>query len=122
MKYAKLLAAVVATGLSAIYAAISDGHVTNGEVITVTMGILAAAAVFAAPNVPGARYTKAVLAVLTAVAALAIGGWSDGRLSTSELIQVVLAGLGALGVYALPNRTNGINISDTGSLNGQVGQ
>jgi hypothetical protein len=119
-KYAKALAMVAATALSAIYAAISDGHVDNGETITIVTSVLGAAAVFAAPNVPGARYTKAILAVLTAVATLVIGAYSDGHLTGSEIIQIILAGLGAVGVAAVPNMDHGVNLSNTGSLNGQV--
>ncbi|SEG45211.1 hypothetical protein SAMN04489712_105291 [Thermomonospora echinospora] len=52
-------------------------------------------------------YTKFIVAALAAVGValnLAIG---DDTLTTSEIVDLVLVGLGALGVYALPNRPAG---------------
>lgn len=104
-KYSKFFAAVVATVLSAIVAALTgDGVVSATEWVNVAIAGVGAAGVFAAPNVPGSKYTKAVIAVLTAVltllASLLIGG-----LSGSEVLQLVVAGLGAVGVYSVPNAT-----------------
>lgn len=102
MNYAKALAAVVATVLSAFSAAlVGDAVITAVEWVNVAIAGTGAAAVFAAPNVPGAKYTKSVLAVLTAVLVLLTSVITDG-ITNTELLQLVLAGLGALGVYAAP--------------------
>ena len=103
-KYNKLIAIVVATILSAISAALfGDNIISPQEWVNVAILGVGAAGVFAAPNVPGAAYTKSILAVLAAVltvlATVIIGG-----VGTAEVIQMVLAGLGALGVYAAPNK------------------
>lgn len=103
MTYAKSALAVLVTVLSAIVAAMTDQHVDVTEWINVAIAGVGAAAVFAAPNVPGAHYTKAILAVLTAVLAALVSFITDG-LAPSELLQLVVIGLGALGVYAVPNR------------------
>jgi hypothetical protein len=103
LKYAKLLAMVVTTVLIALVPALSDDVVTVTEWINVAIIAVGAAGVFAAPNVPGANYTKAILAVLSAVLVLLASFITDG-LSGSELIQLVIAALGALGVYAVPNK------------------
>lgn len=102
--YAKFFAAIVATVLSAISAALfGDGVISAAEWVNVAILGVGAAGVFAAPNVPGAAYTKSILAVLTAVltvlASVIVGG-----VGTVEVIQMILAGLGALGVYAVPNK------------------
>lgn len=103
MNYAKALAAVVATVLSALVAAlVGDAVITTVEWVNVAIAGTGAAAVFTAPNVPGARYTKSVLAVLTAVLVLLTSVITDGITST-EWLQLALAALGALGVYAIPN-------------------
>ena len=101
MNYAKAVGAVVATVLSALVAAWSGG-VTPAEWINVAILGAGAAGVFAAPNVSGAKYTKAILAVITAMLTLAVSLIVDG-LSTSDVMQLVVAGLGALGIYAVPN-------------------
>lgn len=103
MNYAKAVAAVFATVVSAIVAATTgDGFVDAAEWVNVAIIAVGACGVFAAPNVPGARYTKAVIAALTAaltvLASTILGGvdYVDG-------MQMVIAALGAVGVYAVPN-------------------
>lgn len=109
-KYSKFIAAVVATVLSAIVAALTgDGVVSATEWVNVAIAAVGAAGVFAAPNVPGSRYTKSVLmalaAVLTLLASLIVGG-----LTGSEVMQLVIAGLGAVGVYAIPNKPTSVGV------------
>ena len=109
-KYSKFVAIVVAAVLSAISAALlGDNVISPQEWVNVAILGVGAAAVFASPNVPGAAYTKSILAVLTAVltvlASVIVGG-----VGTAEIIQIVLAGLGAVGVYAAPNKVNGQNV------------
>lgn len=103
--YSKSFAAIVATVLSAIVASlVGDGVVSPVEWVNVAIGAAGAAAVFTAPNVPGAIYTKSILAVITAV--LTLGAdllLLPGGLGTSEYLQLALVALGALGVYAVPN-------------------
>lgn len=105
MNYAKFVLAVVATVLTAIVGAYTDGVVTNVEWINVAIAGVGACAVFAAPNVPGSMYTKTVLAILTAVLA-ALASFITDSISQSELMQLVVIGLGAVGVFAVPNSTN----------------
>lgn len=102
MNYGKALAAVVATIISAVVAALTgDEHVSAVEWINVCIMAVGAAAVFTAPNVPGARFTKSILAVLAAVLTLLASAITDG-ITTTEWLQMGLAALGALGVYAMP--------------------
>lgn len=102
-KYAKAIAAVVATVLAALVAALTgDNTISSTEWVNVAILAVGACGVFAAPNVPGARYTKAIIAVLTAgltvLASAIVGG-----VTATELFQIVLAGLGAVGVYQVSN-------------------
>lgn len=107
-KYSKFFAAVVATILSAIVAALTgDGVVSATEWVNVAIAAVGAAGVFAAPNVPGARYTKAVIAVLAAVLTL-LASLIVGGVSGAELMQLVIAGLAAVGVYSVPNQPAGV--------------
>lgn len=102
--YWKSLVAVVVTVLSALQASLfNDQVISNPEWVNVAIAGVTAAAVFAAPNVPGARYTKAILAalgaVLTVLASSIIGG-----VSPSEWIQIGLAALGTVGVASVTNK------------------
>lgn len=114
-KYAKSLLAVAATVLTALVA-LSGNGITAAEWIQVVIAAAGACAVFTAPNVPGAKYTKTVLAVVTAVAVFLSSAISDG-LTGQEWLQVLVVALGAVGVYAVKNvDENGTNLSETGSL------
>lgn len=114
MKYAKLGAMVVATVLTALVAYWGNG-VDAQEWVNVAIAGVTAAGVFAAPNVPGAKYTKLVLAALGAVLAFLVTAIAGG-VDSGELLQIVVLALGALGVYAVPNLDAGANISNYGDL------
>lgn len=102
-QYAKAILAVVVTVLAAVAAALTgDNTISATEWVNVAILAVGACAVFAAPNVPGARYTKSILAVLTAGLTVLVSAIVGG-VSPVELIQIILAGAGAVGVYAVPN-------------------
>lgn len=102
MNYAKAAAGVLAAVATAIVAALmGDDAISNVEWVNVAVVAVGAAAVFAAPNVPGARYTKAILAALAAVLVLLVSVITDG-ITATEWIQLALAAAGALGVFAAP--------------------
>lgn len=108
MQYAKFFAAVVATVLSGVVAALlGDNVVSPTEWVNVAVLAVGALAVFAAPNVPGARYTKAVLAVLAAVLTV-LASAIVGGITQVEWYQIALAALAAVGVYAVPNTGDGL--------------
>jgi hypothetical protein len=104
MNYLKAAAAVAATVLATVVTALTgDSRIDPSEWVNVVILASGAAAVFASPNVPGARYTKVVLAVVAAMATAAASLVSDG-ISITDTLQLAVAALGALGVYQLPNR------------------
>jgi hypothetical protein len=113
-KYLKMVAAVVATVVSAIYPALTGGIDATEWVNIAIVGVFACG-IFTAPNVPGARYTKSVLAVLGAVLTV-LASAIVGGIDQTELAQIVIAALGALGVYRLKNTDHGVNLSDTGTV------
>ena len=114
MQYVKLGVQVLVTILAAIVAALAGDNVLDSvEWVNVAIIGVGAAAVFYGPNVPGAPITKFVLsflaAVLTVLASAIVGG-----IQTVELIQMLIAGAGAVGVYALPNRGQVVSYDDPG--------
>jgi hypothetical protein len=101
-KYTKAVVQVVITVLVAL-AAVWTGGVTNPELVNVAIVGVGALGVFAAPNVPGAAYTKSVLAALSA-GLVVLASAITGGIVFPEVVQIIVAAVGALGVYALPNR------------------
>lgn len=101
-RYAKFAMGVVATVLTAVVA-FAGGGITDVEWVNVAIAGVGAASVFAAPNVPGARYTKSILAVLAAVLAFLTSAIIGG-ISPVEWGQIGILALGALGIYAVPNK------------------
>lgn len=101
--YAKSILAVLAAGLSAAIVALTgDNAFDDVEKINIAIAVITAAAVFTGPNVPGANTTKFILAVLGAVLTLGVNLIADG-ITVSEWLQLVMAALGAAGVYAKSN-------------------
>lgn len=102
--YAKSLLSLAAAVVSALIVALTgDNYIDTVELINVLIAAVTAAAVFTGPNVPGARVTKFVLAVLGAVLTLAVNLVADG-ITASEWLQLLSAAIGAALVYAVPNR------------------
>lgn len=102
--YAKFIVQAVITILAAL-AAVWTGGVTAQEWVNVAIVGTGALAVFAAPNVPGAVYTKAILASLAA-GLVVLNSVVVGGLTFPEIVQIVIAAAGAVGVYAVKNQPN----------------
>jgi hypothetical protein len=116
MKYSKLVMQVVVTVAAAVVAALTgDNLVSSVEWVNVAIAGVGAAAVFAGPNIPGAAYTKAILAALAAILMILVSAITDG-LQTVEIIQMVIAAAGAVGVYAVPNRGQEVSYDDPGAV------
>ncbi len=104
MQYAKAGAAVLAAGVSAILAALTgDQHISTLEWVQVLIAIATAATVFTAPNVPGARVTKAAVAVImTGLTAVVNVVGAEGTTDTNWW-QLLSAAAGAILVYTVRN-------------------
>ena len=102
--YAKFIVQAIITVLVAL-AAVWTGGVTPVEWVNVAIVGVGALAVFAAPNVPGAEYTKAILAALTA-GLVVLASVITGGLVFVEIVQIVVAAAGAVGVFAVKNQPN----------------
>ena len=100
--YTKFIVQAIVTVLVAL-AAVWTGGVTPVEWVNVSIVGVGALAVFAAPNVPGAEYTKSILSALSAglvvLASVIIGG-----VTFPEVVQIIVAAAGAVGVLAFKNQ------------------
>lgn len=105
MQYAKLAVQVLVTIATAIVAAlVGDDTINSVEWVNVAIVGVTAAGVFYAPNVKGANVTKFVLSALGAVLVV-LASTITGGIGAVEVIQMLIAGAGAVGVYAIPNKT-----------------
>lgn len=103
MQYAKVLAQIAVTVLSAAVVLLTgDASWSGADTINVILAGVTAIGVFYVPNAPNAPVAKAVVSALSAVLTLAsvmvVGGFD-----LTEVLQLALAGLGALGVYGVRN-------------------
>jgi hypothetical protein len=102
MRYAKTIAALFVAGLTVLASALTDGYVSTGEGVQIAVAVTTAASVFLVPNVPQWPGMKTGIAVVLAVLNLATTLITDG-LSAAEIVNLILAGLGVIAVYAVPN-------------------
>lgn len=103
MNYSKSWGMVVATVLSAIVPLLTNGGLTVANWINVALVGVGAISVAIVPNLSAGvgQYAKAAVAVASAVLTLLVS-LLPGGLSTAEILQLVIAALGAVGVVALP--------------------
>jgi hypothetical protein len=103
MDYSKALGMVVATVLSAVVPMLTAGTLTAENWINVALVGIGAVSVAIVPNLTAGigKYAKAAVAVASAVLTLLVS-LLPGGLSTAEILQLVIAALGAVGVMALP--------------------
>jgi hypothetical protein len=102
--YAKAAVAVVAAGASAVLAALTgDQSISILEWVHVLIAVATAASVFTAPNVPGARVTKFVLAVIMTGLTAVVNIVGAGSTTDTNWWQLLTAFTGAILVYAIRN-------------------
>ncbi|MCV2396185.1 hypothetical protein OEB99_17885 [Actinotalea sp. M2MS4P-6] len=110
--YTNAIVAIIASALAVLGAATTDGIVTPVEAINIAIAVVTAAEVYLVPNLDtGIRaYAKGIVAFTGAglgalvVIRADVNGWA--AVSLSDWITVALAALGAIGVGALPNKTD----------------
>lgn len=101
-KFLVMFGAVLMAALVAAVPALSDNVVDVGEGLNIVAISATAATVFAAPNIPGARYTKTILAVIGALVVLPVSYFTDG-FTPAEGVQIAIAVLAAIGVRQFKN-------------------
>lgn len=103
---AKAWAQAAATVLAGLIPFLVDNQLNGVELINTLLLLLSAVTVYVVPNLTASvgKYAKGIVAVGTAVATLLVSLFADGSyaLDTAEWIQLIIAGLGALGVVGLP--------------------
>lgn len=98
----KTVAALVATALVALQTGLADGGLSAQDWIVTASTVLGALGVAIVPNTPELGVAKLVVAAMTAGFVAAETAISDGSITGSEWITILIAALGALGVWAAP--------------------
>jgi hypothetical protein len=105
-RFGRAIVAVITAGGVLLASALTDGHVDQGEGIQIAIAFTAAVGVWLAPNLPYSGGVKTSVAVLLAVLELAATLITDG-LTSAEIINLILAGLGVIGVGVAPSVSRG---------------
>lgn len=101
----KAVAQAIATILAGLVPFLVDGHLTTVETVNLFLLAFATLGVAVVPNLNAgtAKYAKGVVAVGIAVLTLLATFLAEGTgFGGGQVIQLILAGLGAVGVVALP--------------------
>lgn len=100
---AKFLVALVFAGLTAVSPLIAgDGNVDTSEWLQVGVALATAASVWVAANVPDLTWAKTAIAVIGGGLSAATAAITDG-ISPAEWVNIVLAALAVVFVWAVPN-------------------
>lgn len=102
MTVAKAIVAVLAAVLAAVVPYMVAGPLDIIGWFNIIALAAGAVAVFNTANIPGWPVAKTIAHAVAVVAVLLMSAWQGG-LSTPEILQLVLAFVGTLSVYVVPN-------------------
>lgn len=100
--YGKSLVAALYAIAATIIPLVDDGHVDPAEGVSIAIAVVTAASVYVVPLAPGSRWAKSVAALLLAGLNVAATVILDGHLDATEMLMIVAAALGAIGVTLAP--------------------
>ena len=105
IKYGKVIVAILAAGVIALYDYLNDGHITSEEWVHVFIAVGLAVQVYLVPLTPEWPWMKTgvavVLAVLNVLVISIVGG-----ITQREIVELALAALTPLGVGVAPAISN----------------
>lgn len=103
-KYKKVVIGSFGVIGSALAAAIiGDGALSFAEFVNVAVLGAGTISVGIAPNTPGSKYVKAILAGLTAALTVLLSVYTGG-VTPTEWVQIGIAVFNAAGIYKFPNK------------------
>lgn len=105
-KYTKAIVSIIAAVAITVSTALTDSVLSSLEIVTIAIAFTTAISVYLVPNLDGnvSRYAKGIIAFAGAgLAALSTILIDSGSVSAGDILTVVIAGLGAIGVVILPD-------------------
>lgn len=99
----KAILQLVAAVLAAVLPGLIEGGMSLSAWVNVVILGAGAVMVYNAANLPGWNYAKLIASGVTAVGVVLVSALTDGGISGAEVIQMVIAGLGAVSVGVFPN-------------------
>ena len=120
-RYAKAILAIIAAVLVVLVSALSDGHVSAIEATNSGIAGVTAVGVYLVPNLASGAgaYLKLVVAILGAVLAALLTILTNALgtgITPADLLTLVLAGIGAVGVGIIPNAARSLTPGPTDPL------
>lgn len=105
-RYAKAIVAILTAVVALLVSALTDGTVTLTEVLTIFTAGVTAIGVYLVPNLPSGvgQFAKASVAVVGTAIQAAIPLATDGTITNSGWLLILLAVLGAVSVGIVPNQ------------------
>ncbi|WP_460701735.1 hypothetical protein, partial [Myceligenerans halotolerans] len=105
-RYAKAIVAILTAALGVLVTALTDDVVTLVEVFGIAIALVSAVSVYLVPNLSDGvgRYAKAIVAVVGTALQAAVPLATEGTITTSGWLLILLAALGAVSVGIVPNR------------------
>lgn len=98
-EYLPSIGMALAAVLSVFVASTSDNRLTSDEIANIVLAALGAVVTYIIPRLQSVGWLKPAVAAITAALQFAISIWADG-ITMNEWAQIILTGLGALGVIA----------------------
>lgn len=99
------LLAMVGMGVAlAVKVSLGDNHISASEWVQISIAAVTAWQVWLTKNEPGWTWAKTGTAAGLAILSLLVGAVTGG-LSMLEIVNLIIAGLGVLGVGVVPNVT-----------------
>lgn len=109
LPYLKCVLYALIAVLGSLGTILADRHsVTGGQILNLIAVGLTAVVVYAKANTPDQPYAKAVVAIIGAGVTVFASAVTDGRIDATEIVQIVLALLGALQVATVANVPPGV--------------
>ena len=105
-RYAKAIVAILTAAAAVLVTALSDNHVTLVEVLGIFVAVVTAIGVYLVPNLSSGvgRYAKAAVAIVGTGLQAAVPLATEGAITNSGWLLILLAVLGAVSVGIVPNR------------------
>lgn len=104
-KYAKAIVAIITAVLTAFAGALVDNDFTSVDIVNTVIAFLTAFSVYAIPNLRAGvgAYAKMIVAFVGTGLQALVPFLMEGELQAAQVLVVVLAAMGALGVGIVPN-------------------
>lgn len=104
-RYAKAIVAILTAAVGVLVTGLADSVLSAAELGGVGVAVLTAVGVYLVPNLPAGvgRYAKLAVAIVGTALQAAVPLLTEGSITSTGWLLILLAALGAVGVNIVPN-------------------